>query len=60
MSSVNIGKSSPTDKYEKDEADRLVFLDPHYVNPQINLSQVNQKQEAYYHCKFPARSIHMS
>ena len=41
ISSVNIAKNSLTDKYEKDEADRLVFLDPHYVNPQINFSQVS-------------------
>ena len=33
LSSINIGKSNISDKHEKDEADRLVFLDPHYVNP---------------------------
>ena len=54
------GHGSSLEKKEKDEADRLVFLDPHYVSPQVNPTTNIAAQEPYYHCSFPARSIHMS
>ena len=35
-------------KYDK--SDRLVFLDPHYVNPQIDMSKNLESQAHLYHC----------
>lgn len=33
-----------------DESDRLVFLDPHYVNPQLDLTRDLVSQANIYHC----------
>ena len=43
-----------------DESDRLIFLDPHYVNPQVDFTKDITTQESLYHCKKEPRSIHMS
>lgn len=43
---------SEDEEVKYDEADRLVFLDPHYVNAQIDFSAANlAEQEHLYHCK---------
>ena len=42
-----------------DESDRLVFLDPHYVNPQVDLSKDITSQVNLFHCPQSTRSIHM-
>ena len=42
-----------------DKSDRLVFLDPHYVNPQIDMSKNLESQAHLYHCPQSPRSIHM-
>ena len=33
-----------------DESDRLILLDPHYVNNQIDFEKNFRKQESLYHC----------
>ena len=43
----------------KDEADRLIYLDPHYVLPQAD-PELYPSNKTFFHCGYPARSIHMS
>ena len=47
------------DEFSYDDTDRLVFLDPHYVNPSIDFSKNWAEQANLYHCRHSARSIHM-
>lgn len=42
-----------------DDTDRLVFLDPHCVNPTLDFSKDWAEQDSLYHCHQGARSIHM-
>ena len=44
-------ETSEGEEAKYDETDRLVFLDPHYVNPQIDFSQSMLEQEPLYHCQ---------
>lgn len=45
----------------KNEADRLIFLDPHFVNNWPDPENSYEANSPYFHCtQYAARSIHMS
>jgi cysteine protease ATG4 len=51
----------PATKGKRDESDRLIFLDPHYVNPQLDPEVAYEVGSRHFHCtEYAARSIHMS
>ena len=53
--------SEPKPKGTRDEADRLIFLDPHFVNPQVDPETSYEPGSSHFHCsQYAARSIHMS
>ena len=46
---------------ESDSSDRLIFLDPHYVNAQLDFNKADfGSQSGIFSCQADPRSIHMN